>query len=183
MTAARPALFLDRDGVINVDHAYVHRKEDVDFVDGIFDLCIAAKRRGYLVIVVTNQAGIGRGYYTEHDFHVLTDWMKAQFRQRGADIDAVYFSPYHPEHGIGAYRKDADCRKPRPGMLLRAAREFGIDVSRSVLVGDNDTDVQAGMAAGVGRNLLFAPQGGASRSGCVGAHAVLADLRDAIACL
>lgn len=145
----RAALFLDRDGVINIDHGYVHRVEDFEFIPGIFELVALANRLGYLVIVVTNQAGIGRGYYTEDDFHKLTRWMKTEFLSRGAHIDDVYFSPFHPEHGLGGYCKESDCRKPRPGMLLQAQKDYDIDLGRSLLVGDKPSDMEAGRAAGV----------------------------------
>lgn len=168
----RPALFLDRDGVINIDHAYVHRREDFDFVDGIFELCRVARQRGYLIFVVTNQAGIGRGKYTEEDFHRLTTWMCGVFAEQGAPLDKVYFCPYHAEHGIGRYKIDSPFRKPRPGMILQAAQEFGVDLSASVLLGDNETDIQAGLAAGVGRNLLFCPPGHEPAPGTL-AHAVV----------
>lgn len=177
---ARPALFLDRDGVINIDHSYVHRKEDFHFIDGIFDLCLEAKRLGFRIFVVTNQAGIGRGYYTEQDFHVLTEWMQAKFMEQGVEIDATYFSPYHPEHGIGAYRKDADCRKPRPGMLLRASHEFPIDLARSVLIGDKYSDIQAGIAAGVGCNLLFNQHDDRADVSGAGVSARLSELSEAV---
>ena len=150
---SRPALFLDRDGVINVDHGYVHKPEDVEFVDGIFELVAAAKKAGCLVVVVTNQAGIGRGYYSEADFHKLMDWMKASFAELGGQIDAVYFCPFHPEHGIGEYRRESDCRKPGPGMLLQAQRDLNIDMGRSIFVGDKPSDMAAGRAARV-RTLL-----------------------------
>jgi D-glycero-D-manno-heptose 1,7-bisphosphate phosphatase len=146
----KPALFLDRDGVINVDHGYVHTPEQFEFMDGIFDLVTTANRVGYLVVVVTNQAGIGRGYYSEAQFHALTEWMKARFGERGGRIDAVYFSPYHPEQGVGQYRRASDCRKPAPGMLLRAERELAIDMARSIFIGDKPSDMAAGRAAGVG---------------------------------
>ena len=166
--APRRALFLDRDGVINVDHGYVHTPEKFEFVDGIFELCRAARQFGYLLVVVTNQAGIGRGYYSEADFHRLTDWMCEQFRMRGADIAKVYFCPDHPEHGIGRYRRESPMRKPNPGMILAAAAEFDLDLAACVLVGDKLSDVEAGRAAGVGRNLLFA-SGGADKGDVVGA--------------
>jgi len=146
----RPALFLDRDGVINIDHGYVHRPVDVEFLDGIFELVAEAKRAGYLVVVVTNQAGIGRGYYSEADFQELMDWMKSRFVEHGGQIDAVYFCPYHPEHGVGKYLRESDCRKPAPGMLLQAQRELDIDMERSILIGDKPSDMTAGLAAGVG---------------------------------
>lgn len=151
---ARPALFLDRDGVINVDHAYVYKKENFDFIDGIFELVAAAKRAGYLVVVVTNQAGIGRGYYTPEDFHILMDWVGEQFAANGGALDAVYYCPHHPQHGIGEYRQDSEDRKPGPGMLLRAARELDIDLARSVMIGDKASDVEAGKAAGL-TNLYY----------------------------
>ena len=146
----RPALFLDRDGVINVDHGYVHRPEEFEFVEGIFELVATANGAGYLVVVVTNQAGIGRGYYSEAQFHALTDWMKTKFSERGGIIDAVYFCPYHPEHGIGAYRGESEFRKPAPGMLLQAQSELGIDMEQSIFIGDKPSDMAAGRAAGVG---------------------------------
>lgn len=146
----RPALFLDRDGVINVDHGYVHRPEEFEFVEGIFELVATANGAGYLVVVVTNQAGIGRGYYGETQFHALTDWMKIKFSEHGGIIDAVYFCPYHPEHGIGAYRRESEFRKPAPGMLLQAQSELGIDLERSIFIGDKLSDMAAGRAAGVG---------------------------------
>lgn len=151
----RPALFLDRDGVVNVDHAYVHKRENFEFIDSIFELVIAANKAGYLVVVVTNQAGIGRGYYTEADFHALTEWMQEQFSLRGARIDAVYFCPYHPEHGVGQYKCESDYRKPGPGMLLQAAKDYEIDLSASFMVGDKPTDMQAGKRAGVGTLIYF----------------------------
>lgn len=155
----RPALFLDRDGVINIDHAYVYKPENFVFIDGIFELCRTAKRHGYLIFVVTNQAGIGRGYYTEQDFLKLTEWMREVFKGQGVVIDKVYFCPSHPEHGIGKYKVDSHYRKPGPGMILQAAEEFGVDLARSVVVGDKETDIQAGVTAGAGCNLLYVPSG------------------------
>lgn len=151
----RPALFLDRDGVINVDHGYVHTPEEFDFVDGIFEVVAAAKQAGYLVVVVTNQAGIGRGYYSEAQFHALTDWMKTKFIEKGGRIDAVYFCPFHPEYGVGAYRRESDCRKPEPGMILTAMRDFNIDLGKSILVGDSLKDIHAANAAGIGQVFMF----------------------------
>lgn len=154
---SQPALFLDRDGIINVDHDYVHRREDFEFIDGIFDLCRHAIRLGYRIFVITNQAGIGRGYYTEDDFRALSEWMCGVFADEQVIIDKVYFCPFHPEHGIGPYKVNSPFRKPGPGMILQAAREFDIDLQGSVLLGDRETDVQAGIAAGIKTNLLFRP--------------------------
>lgn len=151
----RPALFLDRDGVINVDHGYVHKPEEFQFIDGIFDLVTAANRAGYLVVVVTNQAGIGRGYFSEAQFCDLNHWMMRRFAAHGCQIDAVYFCPYHPEHGIGPYLRDSSFRKPLPGMFLQAERELTVDMDRSILIGDKASDIAAGRAAGVGTLLYF----------------------------
>jgi D-glycero-D-manno-heptose 1,7-bisphosphate phosphatase len=150
-----PALFLDRDGVINIDHAYVVRTEDFDFVPGIFDLVRAAHRAGRPVFVVTNQAGIGRGLYTEDDFAALTRWMCARFEAEGAPIARVYHCPSHPTAGIGRYKVDSPWRKPNPGMILQARDDFGLDLARSALVGDKASDIEAGQAAGLGLNLLL----------------------------
>lgn len=151
----RPALFLDRDGVINVEKNYVHRIEDFEFVDGIFDLCRAAAERGMPIVVVTNQAGIGRGHYTEAQFLSLTDWMRNRFEEERAPIAAVYFCPYHPEHGVGEYRKESFDRKPNPGMLLRARDDLGLDLGRSILIGDKGSDIVAATAAGIGVSILL----------------------------
>ena len=149
------ALFLDRDGVINVNHGYVHKPQDFEFIDGIFDICRSAIQKGYLLIVVTNQAGIGRGYYSEETFHELTTWMCDQFKSQGITITKVYWCPDHPEHGVGIYKRESINRKPGPGMILTAAQEFDIDLKNSILIGDNFSDIQAGLAAGVGENIYF----------------------------
>lgn len=176
-----PALFLDRDGVINVDHGYVHTQDQFHFVDGIFDLVRQARTLGYRVFVVTNQAGIARGYYTEETFFQLTNWMLSEFAAAGAPIDRVYFSPFHPTAGIGQYLKDDFSRKPSPGMIFQAQSDFDIDLSISMLIGDKKSDIQAGVAAGVGTNLLLAPKGSASLDevGCWN----ISELRDARAFL
>ncbi len=155
----KKALFLDRDGVINLDHGYVYKTEDFEFIDGIFDLCKAARKKGYLIFVVTNQSGIGRGLYTEQDFHALTKWMEKRFAEEGTKIDKVYYCPYHEEHGIGKYKKYSNDRKPNPGMILKAEKEFGIDLSQSIILGDNEKDIEAGIAAGIGLKILFPGEG------------------------
>jgi D-glycero-D-manno-heptose 1,7-bisphosphate phosphatase len=157
VSAGRRALFLDRDGVINVDHGYVHRPEHFEFMPGIFALVRTARELGLAVVVVTNQAGIGRGLYTEADFLQLTRWMLARFTEESAAIERVYHCPTHPTAGIGAYKVDSPMRKPGPGMLLLARDELALDLPRSVLLGDKISDVQAGLAAGVGSNWLLGP--------------------------
>lgn len=167
---AYSAVFFDRDGVINCDRGYVYKRENFEFIDGIFDLARQAYTQNYKLVVITNQAGIARGYYTEEQFHQLTDWMCQQFSAAGAPIDRVYFSPYHPTAGLGLYLKDDISRKPHPGMILQAKRELSIDLSRSVLIGDKVSDIQAGNAAGIGTNLLFTPERPPDQSGLDCAH-------------
>lgn len=150
----RRALFLDRDGVINVDRGYVARIQDFQFVDGIFDLVRAARARGLVPVVVTNQSGIARGYYTEADYHRLTDFMRHRFAEEGAPLERVYFCPYHPDAELERYRRVHPDRKPGPGMLLTAAAELGLDLAGSVMIGDQRKDAAAARAAGVGHIAL-----------------------------
>jgi D-glycero-D-manno-heptose 1,7-bisphosphate phosphatase len=172
------ALFLDRDGVINHNHGYVHKRENFDFIEGIFDVARYAHAHNYKLVVITNQAGIARGYYTEEQFHQLTDWMCQQFSSAGSPIERVYFSPYHPDAGLGQYLKDDVSRKPHPGMILQAQKDLSIDLSRSVLIGDKVSDIQAGTAAGIGTNLLFAVERPNELGGFN--YELIATLRDAI---
>jgi len=150
-------LFLDRDGVVNIDAGYVHRIADIRFIDGIFALAGLFARHGFRLVIVTNQSGIGRGLYTEAEFATLMTWMKAEFARHGAPLDAVYYCPDHPTAGIGAYRRDTPRRKPGPGMLLEAAADLGLDLARSWCVGDKESDIAAGRAAGVGTLVLYDP--------------------------
>lgn len=134
------ALFLDRDGIINEDYAYVHKPEQIVFVEGIFDLCRKAVGKGYLIIVVTNQAGIAKGFFTEQDVADLHNWMNLRFREQGIEISAFYYSPYHPKATIEKYRRDSECRKPGAGMIVKAVEDFDIDLSESLMVGDKLSD-------------------------------------------
>jgi len=151
----RPALFLDRDGVINHDTGYTHRIEDFRFREGIFEICRTAQARGFVLVVVTNQAGIGRGYYTEAQFKTVTAWMLACFAEQGIHFTAVEHCPDHPREGIGPYRRESPRRKPGPGMILDAAAAHGLDLPRSVMIGDRASDMQAAQAAGVGTRILL----------------------------
>jgi len=156
--ALRPALFLDRDGVLNEDQGYVHRWEDFRWIPGAREVIAAFNRAGWLVIVVTNQSGVGRGYYTEADMHALHARMAQELAEAGARIDAFYFCPQHPEAAEECYRHpDPPDRKPNPGMILRALADWPIDRERSLLVGDKESDLEAAGRAGV-RAFLF--QGG-----------------------
>lgn len=144
-----PALFLDRDGVININKGYVHKPEDCEFIEGIFNLVRRANQLTYKVIVVTNQAGIGRGYYSEEIFLSFSAWMKKEFQKHDAILDEIYFCPHHPVHGIGEYLKPCECRKPAAGMLMQAKEVHNIDMSRSIMVGDSLSDIAAANAANV----------------------------------
>ena len=130
----RPALFLDRDGVINVDHGYVCDKESIDFVDGIFDICKAAQDLGYMIFIITNQSGIGRGYYTQEQFINLSTWMESLFLRKGVKIDKTYFCPHHIDADIEIYKQQCFCRKPNPGMINKASVEYNLDIKNSILI-------------------------------------------------
>ena len=152
------ALFLDRDGVINVNHGYVYQRKNFDFIDGIFELVQRANAVHMKVIVVTNQSGIARGMYTEEDFEGLSQWMNQQFLEQGAHIDAIFHCPHHPNGVIDSYRSSCDCRKPKAGMLLRAAKELNIDLATSIMVGDKNIDMQAACAARLAKAYWFTPE-------------------------
>lgn len=151
----RPALFLDRDGVLNEDPGYVHRWEDFHWIEGAREAVAAFNAAGWWVFVVTNQSGVGRGYYTEADVHALHAKMSESLAEVGGRIDAYYYCPHHPEAAEEAYRHpDPPDRKPNPGMLLRAMADWPVDAARSIMVGDKAGDIEAGRRAGV-RSLRF----------------------------
>ena len=150
----RKALFLDRDGVINVDRDFVHRVEDFVWQDGIFELIRRARVAGFMPVVVTNQSGIGRGYYGEHDFEALTRWMCDELARHGAAVERVYHCPYHPEAVLPNLRAEHSWRKPKPGMFLAARDDLGLDLPASVMIGDRWSDAEAAHAAGVGTILI-----------------------------
>ncbi|MCU1321985.1 MAG: D,D-heptose 1,7-bisphosphate phosphatase [Acidobacteriaceae bacterium] len=170
------ALFLDRDGVVNEEVGYLHRTEDVRFVDGVFSLCRTAAGLGYRLVIVTNQAGIARGYYTEEAFQELMAWMREQARKHGVEWDAIYHCPYHPEHGIGHYKQEHEDRKPGIGMLLRGQKAFGLDLTQCVMVGDRCTDIVAANAAGLRQAFLV--DGTEDSAACAGSFIPVSGLRD-----
>lgn len=151
---ARPALFLDRDGVINVDRHYIYRVEDFAWIEGAAEVIRRFNEKGWWVFVVTNQSGIARGLYTEEQMQTLHDWMVAELETRGARIDRIYHCPFHEEGTIARYTKDSYDRKPKPGMLIRAMTDFPVIRERSFLIGDKQADLDAAKAAGV-RGFLF----------------------------
>jgi len=140
MPPLKKALFLDRDGVINEDVAYPYKPEHIVFIPGVFDLCKTALAKGYIIVVVTNQAGIAKGYFTEDDVQRLHEWMKKQFADKGIVISGFYYCPFHKNGVVERYRGDSDCRKPKPGLILKAAEELGVDISKSLMVGDKLSD-------------------------------------------
>ena len=150
----KAAVFLDRDGVINVDHGYVSKIDDFKFIEGSIEAMQILKDKGYLLVVVTNQSGIARGYYSEDDFHKLTEWMDWSLADKGVDLDGIYYCPHHAEKGIGEYKVECECRKPKTGMLDSAIAELDIDPSLSLLVGDKLSDVNAGNLAGLKASYL-----------------------------
>ncbi len=143
------ALFLDRDGVINKEKNYLYKIEDFEFIDGVFETCKYFQDREYLIVIITNQAGIARGKYTEVEYQILTNWMINEFEKKGIKISKVYHCPHHPE-----FSGECECRKPKPKMILDAQKEFDIDLANSILVGDKNSDIEAGIKAGVKMNYL-----------------------------
>jgi D-glycero-D-manno-heptose 1,7-bisphosphate phosphatase len=177
------ALFLDRDGVINVDHGYVHRPDQFELVPGIFELArFWTNELGRPIVVITNQSGIGRSYFDEGAYASLTRWMCERFAAERAAIARVYHCPYHPQHGIGEYRRDHPWRKPNPGMILQAASDLGLDLARSAIIGDTRSDIEAGSAAGIGLRVLVGSRRSEDGEGWP-SHEVVADLAQALALL
>ena len=145
----RPAAFIDRDGVINTECDYVWRPADFVLLPGVPEALRRFARHGYALVVVTNQAGIAKGRYTEADYQHLTTHMRALLAAQGVTLDGVYHCPHHPHGSVARYRQVCACRKPAPGMLLQAAQDLQLDLARSMMVGDKTSDTQAGRAAGV----------------------------------
>lgn len=149
------ALFLDRDGVINVDHGYVGSYDKVEYVEGVFSLIQRFEAAGYKPVIVTNQSGIAREYFSEKDFIALMSRIQKDFSHYGIGQVAVYYCPHHPVHGVGAYKQACHCRKPAPGMLYHAADELSLALNQSVLIGDSWRDIEAGQAANLAHCYYF----------------------------
>ncbi len=176
LISPRKAAFLDRDGVINLDRAYVHRWDEFEFVPGAVDAMRRLREAGYVLIVVTNQSGLARGMYTEAQFQELTRRMREALAAAGADVEAVYHCPHHPKGKVPELAVDCDCRKPEPGMILQAAREHGLSLADSFMVGDKPSDIEAARAAGLGRAYIVQSDNEESTDGLAGADAAYADL-------
>ena len=150
----RPAAFLDRDGVLNVDAGYAHRPDQIRWIDGAPEAVARLNAAGYLVFVVTNQSGIARGLYEARDVESLHRWMAAQLACLGARVDDWRYCPYHPEHQAERFAERASWRKPEPGMLLDLMAAWPVDAGASIMIGDRETDMQAAAAAGVTGHLF-----------------------------
>jgi D,D-heptose 1,7-bisphosphate phosphatase len=144
----KPAIFLDRDGTINIDYNYVHTIDKFHFIDGVIDAMQELKKMGYLLVITTNQSGIARNIFTEQQFHTLTEWMDWSLQDRGVDLDGIYYCPHDP------LVDDCECRKPSPGMIQTAAKELKIDIANSYMVGDRISDLLSGKRAGVKKTVL-----------------------------
>tara|TARA_B100000767_G_C19420728_1_gene391846 strand:- start:39 stop:566 length:528 start_codon:yes stop_codon:yes gene_type:complete len=140
-------IFLDRDGVINKEINYLHKIDDFEFIDGIFDACLYFKSLGYEIIIITNQSGISRGYYSQNDYLKLTNWMLNQFNNHGISILDTFYCPHSP-------KSNCDCRKPRPGMFLLASEKHNIDMHQSWMIGDKETDIAGANRAGINNTIL-----------------------------
>ncbi|MBR0070311.1 MAG: HAD family hydrolase [Synergistaceae bacterium] len=141
MSQKNKAVFLDRDGTINIDKGYLYRISDFEFLPGAVEALRNLQEAGYLLIIITNQSGIGRGYYTEEDFMRLTDYMKSELAKSGVNISGVYYCPHLPDAEVERYRKICTCRKPSLGLFERAVHDFNIDLSRSYAIGDKERDI------------------------------------------
>ncbi len=149
---SKKALFLDRDGVINLDKGYVHRIEDFEFISGIFRVCQSLQTLGFLIFIVTNQSGIERNFFSKKDYFKVTNWMLAKFKENNINITKVYFCPSHP-------CTNCPRRKPNPGMILEAKVEFDLDLTQSILIGDKSSDILAAERAGIKHSILIESNG------------------------
>lgn len=150
----KKAVFLDRDGTINIDHGYVHQIDDFQLIEGVGKTLKLLQNQGWLLVLVTNQSGIARGYFSEAQFLQLTEWLDWSLEEDyGVVLDGIYYCPHHPE-GLGEYKEECDCRKPKAGMFLQAIEELGIDPSKSVMVGDKLEDMLAAKAANIKTKVL-----------------------------
>jgi D-glycero-D-manno-heptose 1,7-bisphosphate phosphatase len=144
-------IFLDRDGVINIDKNYLYKIIDFEFIDGIFEVCLHFQKLGYKLIIITNQSGIDRGLYSKNDYHKLTNWMILQFKKKNIEILDVFHCPHID-------KSNCKCRKPKPGMLLEAKNKYNINMAQSWMIGDNERDILAAKLAGVSNSILVTSQ-------------------------
>lgn len=172
----RKVIFLDRDGTINIEKSYLHRWEDFEFEKNAIAGLKELKNLGYEFIVVTNQSGIGRGYYTEEDLINLNSEMTKKLKEYGIDILECFYCPHHLEKGVGKYKVDCDCRKPNPGMLLKGIEKYDVDIENSFMVGDKKGDLEAGKRAGLKSILVLTGYGKKIEKEIKGHYIVAEDL-------
>ena len=179
----RPAAFIDRDGVLNVDHGYVFRVQDFEWLPGAIDALGQLQRAGYALVVITNQSGVARGLYTLADVDLLHAHLRADLQAHGVQLTGIYACPHHPDGVVPEYSVNCACRKPMPGMIDQAAREHGLDLAASCLFGDKASDIEAGRRAGVGRCWRICTGGTGGTGGearFCGADGAAASLSDAV---
>lgn len=164
MSELRPAIFFDRDGTLTVEKDWIVRPDELELLPGAAEAVRAARDAGYATVVVTNQSAVARGMIDEAELAAIHAHLAELLAARGAALDAVYACPHHPTEGVGARKVECECRKPKPGLLLRAARELGLDLARSFIVGDAERDVAAGAACGVRGILVATGKGAAERA-------------------
>ena len=162
------AAFLDRDGVINVDKGYVYRWEDFELLPGVIDGLRLLQDLGYRLVIVTNQSGVARGYYSIADVEKLGERLVTHLRGEGIEIAGIYYCPHLPSGKVAEFARECDCRKPMPGMITLASRELGLDLSESVLIGDKVTDIEAANKAGVARAFLITDRADSNPAGVAG---------------
>lgn len=171
------AIFLDRDGTLNVDGNYVHKIDDFRFIKGVIPALRQLKAMGYLLVIVTNQSGIARGIFTEQEFLQLTEWMDWSLAEQGVEIDGIYYCPHYPQ-GVNQFAQECNCRKPKTELFKEAVRDLGIDLSQSIMVGDKTIDIQAGINAGIPTNILVRTGKALDKDGEKLATAILDSLAD-----
>lgn len=173
------AFFLDRDGTLNVEKHHLYRSEDLEWIEGTFEALQKIQDLGYKIIVITNQAGVAKGLYREEDVHILHEHMNKVLKEKGIIVDAFYYCPHHPQGSVEKYVIECNCRKPKPGMILQAIRDFNLDVKDCILVGDKEIDIQSGLNAGIDQCYLVR-SGHEIDESITNAHAVYDYLLDLI---
>ena len=176
----RPAAFIDRDGVLNLDHGYVFRVQDFEWLPGAIDALAQLQRAGYALVVITNQSGVARGLYTLDDVERLHAHLRGDLQAHGVQLTGIYACPHHPDGVVPEYSLNCACRKPMPGMIEQAAREHGLDLAASYLFGDKATDIEAGRRAGVGRCWRIGTGGTGGEARDCSADGAAASLIDAV---
>ena len=178
---SKRAAFFDRDGVINLDRGYVHTLDEFIWIDGVKDAARRLHEAGYLLFIVTNQSGIARGMFPEETFLELDRLVREEFAASGAPIERTYYCPHHPEAKVARYRTVCNCRKPAPGMILEAIREYGLDPGQCVMFGDSARDLEAALSAGVAARFLLGKDGKEIPAPCGSSTGTARNLKEGVA--